>query len=169
MAASNLNMQKASGGILNIQPVDGATNTSVTIPESGELATKEYVDNDAGFVANDPRAKTALNADGDAPIYACRAWVNFNGTGTVAIRASGNVSSIMDAGVGSYIVNFTTAMPDENYAISGSAESTNYKMGIYRDSALYPPTLTYCSVLTSASGAQTALGDATSISISINR
>lgn len=53
---------------------------------------------------------------GSAPSYACRAWVNFNGTGTVAIRASGNVSSITDNGVGDYTVNFTNAMPDANYA-----------------------------------------------------
>ena len=52
---------------------------------------------------------------GDAPIYACRAWVNFNGTGTVAIRASGNVSSITDNNPGDYTVNFTTAMADVNY------------------------------------------------------
>jgi hypothetical protein len=57
---------------------------------------------------------------GSAPIYACRAWVNFNGTGTVAIRASGNVSSITDNGTGNYKVNFTTAMPDANYATVGS-------------------------------------------------
>jgi hypothetical protein len=45
-----------------------------------------------------------------------RAWVNFNGTGTVAIRAAFNVSSITDNGTGLYTVNFTTAMPDVNYA-----------------------------------------------------
>ena len=56
---------------------------------------------------------------GTAPLYMCRAWVNFNGTGTVAIRASGNVSSITDAGVGVYTLNFTTAMVDANYALSG--------------------------------------------------
>ena len=50
-----------------------------------------------------------------ATAYGCRAWVNFNGTGTVAIRASGNVSSITDNGTGDYTVNFTTAMPDVNY------------------------------------------------------
>ena len=54
---------------------------------------------------------------GTAPLYACRAWVNFNGTGTVAIRASGNVSSITDNGTGDYTVNFTTAMPDVNYSV----------------------------------------------------
>jgi hypothetical protein len=47
----------------------------------------------------------------------CRAWVNFNGTGTVAIRASFNVSSITDNGTGNYTVNFTTAMPDANYSV----------------------------------------------------
>jgi hypothetical protein len=50
-----------------------------------------------------------------------RAWVNFNGTGTVAIRASYNVTDITDNGTGNYTVNFTTAMPDANYALSGSA------------------------------------------------
>ena len=58
--------------------------------------------------------------NGSAPIYAARAWVNFNGTGTVAIRASGNVSSITDNGAGDYTVNFTTAMADANYSVSGS-------------------------------------------------
>jgi hypothetical protein len=56
-----------------------------------------------------------------ATAYGCRAWVNFNGTGTPAIRASGNVSSITDSGVGLYTVNFTTAMPDSNYTAVGGA------------------------------------------------
>jgi hypothetical protein len=54
----------------------------------------------------------------------CKAWVNFNGTSTVAIRASYNVSSITDNGTGDYTVNFTTAMPDANYSISGTAART---------------------------------------------
>lgn len=68
--------------------------------------------------------KDLLNASGSAPLYAARAWVNFNSTGTVAIRASGNVSSITDNGVGDYTVNFTTAMPDINYATH--VQSPNY-------------------------------------------
>lgn len=63
-------------------------------------------------------ASKLANDSGSAPSYACRAWVNFNGTGTVAIRASGNVSSITDNGVGDYTVNFTTAMPDTNFAVT---------------------------------------------------
>lgn len=67
-----------------------------------------------------------LNAGGTAPVYACRAWVNFNGTGTVAIRASGNVSSITDNGTGDYTVNFSTALPDSNYAAVVTVNGTTY-------------------------------------------
>jgi hypothetical protein len=63
----------------------------------------------------------AFNATGSAPLFACRAWVNFNGTGTVAIRASGNVSSITDNGTGDYTVNFATAMADANYCVGVAA------------------------------------------------
>jgi hypothetical protein len=66
-----------------------------------------------------------INDDGSEN-YKCRAWVNFDGTGTVAIRASGNVSSITDNGTGDYTVNFTTAMPDANYVMSGSVDDTAF-------------------------------------------
>ena len=52
-----------------------------------------------------------------ATAFGCRAWVNFNGTGTVAIRASGNVSSVTDNGIGLYTLNFSNAMPDANYTV----------------------------------------------------
>ena len=71
------------------------------------------------------RLRGAFNATGTAPVYACRAWVNFNGTGTVAIRASGNVTSITDNGVGDYTVNFTTAFADANYGISITCGGAN--------------------------------------------
>jgi hypothetical protein len=58
-----------------------------------------------------------------AVAYGCRAWVNFNGTGTVAIRGSGNVSSITDIATGKYRVNFTTALPDANYGANVSVSS----------------------------------------------
>lgn len=70
---------------------------------------------------------TALLAtpSSSAPLFAARAWVNFNGTGTVAIRSSGNVTSITDNGVGDYTVNFTTAMPDANYATVATGPHNN--------------------------------------------
>ena len=74
--------------------------------------------------------KTQLNASGTAPVYACRAWVNFNGTGTIAIRASGNVSSITDGGVGLYTVNFTTAMQDANYVMTQACSREDITTGL---------------------------------------
>lgn len=50
------------------------------------------------------------------------AWVNFNGTGTVAIRSSYNVSSITDNGTGNYTVNFATALSDANYAVAATGD-----------------------------------------------
>jgi hypothetical protein len=73
-----------------------------------------------------------------ATAYGCRAWVNFDGTGTVAIRASGNVSSITDHGPGDYTVNFTTAMPDANYAAAVTGTFTNG--GLYVEGATAPTT-----------------------------
>ena len=70
----------------------------------------------------------SLYAPGSPPLYACRAWVSFNGQGTIAIRGSGNVTSVSDFGTGSYGVNFTTAMLDANYTtVTGgnNAEGNN--------------------------------------------
>jgi hypothetical protein len=112
---AKLELKTASGGKVILDPTDTAVDQTLTLPAV------------AGTVLNDQsnieaQVKTATNASGSAPIYACRAWVNFNGTGTVAIRASGNVSSITDEGTGDYTVNFTTALPDANYAISVAAK-----------------------------------------------
>lgn len=76
----------------------------------------------------------------------CKAWVNFNGTGTVAIRASANVSSITDNGTGNYTVNFTTAMSDANYCVQSQGEGANSNGN--------PPYMAGYYPLTSASSAQ---------------
>ena len=81
------------------------------------------LDGDIGVTAADVAATTlSINAGygSNAAAYGCRAWVNFNGTGTVAIRESGNVSSITDNGTGDYTINFTTAMSDANYSVTGA-------------------------------------------------
>jgi len=76
----------------------------------------------ASCTGNAATATALSTASGSAPSYSARAWVNFNGTGTVAIRANGNVSSITDNGTGDYTVNFSTAMSDANYAAMGCAQ-----------------------------------------------
>jgi hypothetical protein len=63
---------------------------------------------------------TTLASAGQASV---RAWVNFNGTGTVAIRAAYNVASITDDATGIYTLNFTTALPDADYAVVSMSSS----------------------------------------------
>jgi hypothetical protein len=106
-------------------PASGTGTFTLTTPVSSSDRTLTFPDS-TGTVLNDQsnieaQVKTATNASGSAPVYACRAWVNFGGTGTPEIRASGNVSSITDNGTGDYTVNFTTAMPDANYSVIGLA------------------------------------------------
>ena len=66
-----------------------------------------------------------IKTTGNVEVYTCKAWVNFNGTGTVAIRASGNVTSITDNGTGEYRVNFTNAMSNSNYAVVTNGNRAN--------------------------------------------
>ena len=97
---------------------------TITIDGSGTITGASTL---ATTVANPTLTTPNINSaqfatvTGTAPIYPCRAWVNFNGTGTVAIRASGNVSSITDNGTGDYTVNFATPMADANYGTNATS------------------------------------------------
>ena len=94
--SNGLKLTSDTTGQLDFQ---SAGSTKATIDTSGNLK----FDSGYGSVAT---------------AYGCRAWVNFNGRDTVAIRESKNVSSITDNGTGDYTVNFTTAMPDVNYCVN---------------------------------------------------
>ena len=95
----------------------------------------EIIDSSGNITASS--VKNALNASGDAPVYACRAWVSFDGTKDTSgasstantnrlIRASGNVASVLRNGTGNYTVNFTTEMPDINFNTVGSTIGTQH-------------------------------------------
>jgi len=89
-----------AGAVVGTTDIQTLTNKTLTSPSlTSPTLTTPNIDS-----AQIP------TVSGTAPLYMCRAWVNFNGTGTVAIRASGNVTSITDNGTGDYTVNFTTAM-----------------------------------------------------------
>jgi hypothetical protein len=125
IATSRL-LGRASAGTGGVEELTGAQATALLVAASETVsgrveladATEAAAGTDATRALSPARLRNALAASGAAPVFACRAWVNFNGTGTVAIRASGNVSSITDNGTGNYTVNFTTSMPDANYAIT---------------------------------------------------
>lgn len=110
-----LNFQAASTGTCHITTYSSGGNTELAFATNsgGGAATEQArIKTDGSFQFNSGYGSVAT-------AYGCRAWVNFNGTGTVAIRASGNVSSISDFGTGQYGINMATAMPDTNYAAFG--------------------------------------------------
>lgn len=85
------------------------------------------------------RLSTIQNLAG-VEVYTAKAWVNFNGTGTVAIRGSGNVSSITDNGTGDYTVNFTVAMADANFSAAATAINMGAGNRLYADQNQDPMT-----------------------------
>jgi hypothetical protein len=109
-----LNNACTAGDIVVIE-VYTLTSISNALPLTGGTVTGASTFNSSLSVAGNLSFNSGYGSS--AVAYGCRAWVNFNGTGTVAIRASGNVSSITDNGTGDYTLNFTTAMPDGNYSL----------------------------------------------------
>jgi len=108
-------------------------------------------------------------------INTTKAWVNFNGTGTVAIRASMNISSITDNGVGDYTANFTTAFSDANYACafsvqaSGNTQASVYAGAVKATSITAAATLmstTQCQFITAGTG---SAGDIALVMVTFTR
>ena len=118
-------------------------------------------DNGAGF--ND--VVTFANNGGTENGKLARAWVNFNGTGTVAIRAQFNVSSITDNGTGDYTVNFTTAMVDANYAAAGMGMNESNAQVILRSTVA----ATTSALRINAQAPNVGTGDPTVVSVAIFR
>jgi len=115
-----------NGGFRIINPQSGASSGTLQFHTSNTERGRFTAGGDFQFNSGYGSVATG---------YGCRAWVNFNGTGTVAIRASGNVSSITDNGTGNYTINFTTALTDANYSgvfgcnDNGNTTCMNYRTG----------------------------------------
>ena len=115
---------------------------------------------------------TFATVSGTAPIYGCRAWVNFDGTtaSPCTIRGSGNVTSVTKNGTGDYTINFTTAMPDANYSACCSAQNSAASNGANVQRNVVP--YTYAAGSVSLNSATTNLGtlqDVMAISVAIFR
>jgi len=105
------NIINESSDTITIGASGDTTNIVGTLQNNGAAVTS-YSNSDA---------LSLFSASGSAPVFAPRAWVNFNGDGTISVRASGNVSSVTDQGTGDYTVNFSTAMSDTNFSCVGSS------------------------------------------------
>jgi hypothetical protein len=118
-SSGNLELYSGSTKVLTADATTGIANfvKTPTVPTASASSNDTQVATTAmvhSAITND------LHVTGSAPMYACRAWVYFNGTGTPTIKASGNVSSITKNGTGDYTINFTISMPDANYCASDS-------------------------------------------------
>ena len=122
---------------------------TLTTVGSGSVGTSQLVD---GSVSNSKLANSSITLNGSAVSLggsatissgagSIEAWVNFNGTGTVAIRDSGNVSSITDNATGDYTINFTNAISNANYAIVVGQAGVSASNGI-----VFYPVTTYSGV-----------------------
>jgi hypothetical protein len=109
---SGNNIINESGDTITI----GASGDTITIPSGATTTLTDGVSGDFKMNSGFGSIATA---------YGCRAWVNFNGTGTPAINGSGNVTSITDNATGNYNLNFTTNLSDANYSVAGSARETS--------------------------------------------
>lgn len=135
----------ATAGTNTTQVATTAFVKAVVLPIASTAQARAGTDDTTTITPK--KMRDGFNAAGSAPVYACRAWVNFNGTGTVGIRASGNVSSITDNGVGDYTVNFTTAMPDDNYifvapSVGTASNAYNWSVNDNLNNGLHAKTAT---------------------------
>ncbi len=174
---------KNTGTTAGTVPLVGTKSATDALAGLVELATQAEAEAGTDDTVVMTPLKTAqaipakLNASGSAPIYACRAWVNFNGTDVVAIRAAGNVSSITDNGTGDYTINFTTALPDANYGFvaksvkpsdavtDGGWETTTYQSSTQTASALQVS----CVFTPTGSGTAVAKTDSPLVSVAVFR
>ena len=109
----------------NIAGFFDGTGTALSFSTSSNYGVSTYAERMRIDSSGNLKFNSGFGSVGTA--YGCRAWVNFNGTGTVAIRDSGNVSSITDNGTGNYTIAFTTAMPDANYCV---VTTSSYATGV---------------------------------------
>ena len=112
------------------------TNIIKGVQDNDDVVIKTNNTTRVTFASGGDTLVTALSAPSVSAVNTCKAWVNFNGQSTPAIRTSYNVSSISDEGTGSYIIIFTQPMTDANYVIAGhnSAENSTSGSGVIRGS-----------------------------------
>lgn len=145
-AATTINLASVSGISAGDYVVgEGiATGTTVSSVGASSVVISAGLDTDGvGIDGGEPISfykSTKALSPGLVAGGLCRAWVNFNGTGTVTIRAAYNVSSITDNGGsgGDYTVNFATAMPDAHYALSTMAPVTSDQGQAYQFGLRFP-------------------------------
>jgi hypothetical protein len=169
--ASGIDASKLTTGTL---PADRIGSSAIT---TARIADDAVTNDKLSLAANAGEIKKALNADNSPPIFACRAWVNFDGTrneadtgastngNNVKIRASGNVASVLKNGTGDYTITFTTAMPDANYTLTGTCSPLNDPTALR--APMPKSSATYLASAVTIKTAQEAVGAADQPTVSV--
>jgi hypothetical protein len=140
--------------------------TSGNLAIAGNVAASGFVQSSAIRGTAAATAPIFQDSSGTEIGTLCRAWVNFNGTGTVAIRAAFNVSSIVDSGVGVYTIIFATEMPTADYCAVSSGGTPGVRPNLVSVPGLQAApgqTTTQCNV--SVNNTASTLFDATFVSV----
>jgi hypothetical protein len=131
--SNNITNGQAETDIWNTMDASTYANTGILFTQRLTSSTRR----DLMFLHNNGNLQFNSGYGSVATAYGCRAWINFNGIGTPAIRGSGNFSSITDNGTGDYTLNFTTSLPDTNYC---PVVGGDFSQGATRDNGMYLPT-----------------------------
>ena len=183
LAVASGKLKVNSQGITSNELSDNAVTTS-KISDLAVITSKIADANVTTAKIADANVTTAKIADasvtaaklngaqtGTAPVYGVRAWVNFNGFAPLSIRASGNVSSVVRNAVGDYTITFTTAMPNANYMVSGTASGDSSHITLAVSTAYdSTPTTSTLRVVVARTGGAGSIGqtsDSNYISVSV--
>ena len=126
-----ISLIKKDGTVSMTIPTDGLLNNTLTSTATNQAATaaqakvlKDLIDTKLTTTGTIESAEKLTTATGSAPSYSARAWVNFRSNPNILMNGTGNVASITEHSVGQYTINFTTPMPDTNYAVALSSNSS---------------------------------------------
>jgi len=138
-SGTGLEVQRTGDATVRVERTDATASAGEFVAGSGLVKIGATSGHPFAFITNNTE-QMRIDTSGNllfnsgygsvATAYGCRAWINFNGTGTPAPRGSGNVSSIGDNGTGNYTLNFATAMPDTGYSAVGTCGSPSAAHGI---------------------------------------
>ena len=130
----------SGGGSISINAPSSAGSDTDLLDTSGNLAVSGNI-TCASDLSVDNDLKIDSGFGSTTTVYGVRAWIKFDGEGTVAINGSANISALTDNGTGDYTVTFSTAMPDTNYAAVGMASSNGGNGAIAINTSSHTPVL----------------------------
>lgn len=147
-SSSNVNVYiRQTTGVCNTRIKSDSTNAAIGTSTNHQFSLLQ--NNTEGLTIDTSQNLKFNSGYGSvATAYGCRAWVKFNGVGTVSITASGGVTSITDNGTGDYTVNFSITFPDAHYALGATCDADTTNGAVCYMNSTSAPSTTACRLAT---------------------